>query len=92
MSKRSGAIIIGIDCIPKASQRAHDVIMSLLRQNDIAMSFWRNNNVIIAPGVRLDMGNGKTPSWLTFQGHGSKVMARNVPDFTISYFVIADLN
>ena len=35
------------------SQRTHDVIiMSLLRQNDVATSFWRNNDVIITSRVR----------------------------------------
>ena len=35
-----------------ASQRTHDaMITSLLRQNDVATSFWRNNDVIIAPGA-----------------------------------------
>ena len=34
----------------KVLQRTHDV----LRQNDVAMSFWRNNDVIIASRVRWD--------------------------------------
>ena len=35
------------------TQRAHDVIItSLLRQNDVATSFWRNNDVIITFSVR----------------------------------------
>ena len=35
------------------AQRTHDVmITSLLRQNDVAMSFWRNNEIIITPCVR----------------------------------------
>ena len=34
-------------------QRKHDVIItSVLRQNDVAASFWRNNGVIIASYVR----------------------------------------
>ena len=33
----------------KLIQRAHDAItMSLLRQNEVATLFWRNNDVIIA--------------------------------------------
>ena len=38
-----------------ASQRAHDAITtSLLRQNDVATSFWRHNDVIITSCVRWD--------------------------------------
>ena len=38
-----------------ASQRTRDAIMtSLLRQNDVATSFWRNNDVIIVSRVRWD--------------------------------------
>ena len=37
------------------SQRTHDVmITSLLRQNDVAMSFWRNNDVVITSCVDWD--------------------------------------
>ena len=39
------------------SQRTRDAITtSLLRQNDVAMSFWRNNDVIIALCVRWNRG------------------------------------
>ena len=38
-----------------SSQRTHDEITtSLLRQNDVATPFWRNNDVIITPCVRWD--------------------------------------
>ena len=38
------------------SQRAHNVIItSLLRQNDVAASFWLNNDVIITLCVRWDL-------------------------------------
>ena len=38
------------------SRRAHDEITTLvLRQNDVATSFWRNNDVIIALCVRSDI-------------------------------------
>ena len=37
------------------TQRTRDaIIASLLRQNDVATSFWRNNDVIIARCVRWD--------------------------------------
>ena len=37
----------------KSSHQTHGVIItSLLRQNDVATSFWRNNDVIIASRVR----------------------------------------
>ena len=40
------------------SQRTHDVIItSLLSQNDVATSFWRNDNVIITSCVHWDMKN-----------------------------------
>ena len=36
-------------CIHSQTQRTHDtIITSLLRQNDVAASFWRNNDVMIA--------------------------------------------
>ena len=39
----------------KHAQRAHNTITtSLLRQNDVATLFWRNNDVIIASCVRWD--------------------------------------
>ena len=44
------------------THRAHDAITtSLLRQNDIAMEFWRSNNVIIASRVRWKASNGSRP-------------------------------
>ena len=37
------------DKLTEPSQRTHDAIMtSLLRQNNVATSFWRNNDVVIA--------------------------------------------
>ena len=43
------------------SQRTHDVIItSLLRQNDVATSFWRNNDVVITSCVRWVLGDGKS--------------------------------
>ena len=40
----------------KRAWAAHDVtITSLLRQNDVATSFWRNNDVIITSCVRWDV-------------------------------------
>ena len=33
-------------------RRTHDAIMSLLRQNDVVTSFWRNNHVIILSCAR----------------------------------------
>ena len=37
------------------TRRVHDVmITSLLRKNDVAMSFWRNNGVIITSCVRWE--------------------------------------
>ena len=43
-----------LECVrPSTAQRTHDaVITSLLRQNDVATSFWRYNFVIIASCVR----------------------------------------
>ena len=32
-----------------------DAIMSLLRQNDVTTSFWRNNDVVIASGARWEV-------------------------------------
>ena len=41
--------VIAYTCAPGA----HDIIItSLLRQNDVATSFWRNNDVIITSSVR----------------------------------------
>ena len=41
-----------------SSQRTHDaIITSLLRQNDVATSFWHNNDVVIASFVRWGSGN-----------------------------------
>ena len=40
------------------SQQAHDTIIKLsLRQNDVAKSFWRNNNVVIASCARCFYGS-----------------------------------
>ena len=42
---------------PPPSQRTHGVIItSLLRQNDVAASFWRNNDVTITPCASLIAG------------------------------------
>ena len=39
--------------VRSANQRTYDVMMtSLLRQNNVATPFWRNNDVIITPRVR----------------------------------------
>ena len=39
-----------------STQRPHDAIITpLLRQNDVATSFWRNNNVVIASCARWGM-------------------------------------
>ena len=43
--RRNGKIATGVAVI---TQRGHDAMLTpLLRQNDVAMSFWRNNDVII---------------------------------------------
>ena len=42
--------IISIPNIPAG----HDVLKSLLRQNDVATLFWRNNDFIIASCARWD--------------------------------------
>ena len=45
-------------------QRTHDAIITpLLRQNDVATSFWRNNDVIVASRVRRS-GTWQSGSWL----------------------------
>ena len=46
------------------TQRTHDaIITSLLRQNDVATSFWRNNDVIIASRVRWEPRTGMVIWW-----------------------------
>ena len=48
-----------------ASQRTHDAITSsLLRQNDVATSFWRNNDVIITSRVPWDERSTMVLRWL----------------------------
>ena len=63
---RSAALRIAMGCLSTSpdvhartgllvtAQRTHDAIITLLLcQNDVAASFWRNNDVIIASCVRL---------------------------------------
>ena len=46
-------LIISLGIIFQSFQWAHDaIITSLLWQNDVATSFWRNNDVVIAPCAR----------------------------------------
>ena len=53
----SEQVIIGYSNV--TTQRTHDVIItSLLRQNDVARSFWRNGDVIITSCVRWDTFDG----------------------------------
>ena len=54
------------------SQRAHDpIITPLRRKNDVAMSFWRHNDVIIAPCVRWDLVRSLLSSVLSI--HSKKI-------------------
>ena len=54
ISHRIYAHSFGLLCLVMVTQRTHDVIItSLLHQNDVATSFWRNNDVIIMPRVHL---------------------------------------
>ena len=51
------------------SQRTHDIeITSLLHQNDVITSFWRNNDVIITSCVRWDLS--MSSPWFTVVSTG----------------------
>ena len=65
------------------TQRTHGVMtISLLRQNDVATSFWRNNDIIITSGVCWDEApcNGET--------HHSLKRRLYTHQWSISYKVI----
>ena len=51
------------------TQRTYDaIITSLLRQNDVAASFWRNNDVIIAARVRWEPDRIARPDFASIAG------------------------
>ena len=58
------------------SLRIHDAIITSLRQNDVAASFWRNNDVIITHSVR----------WDTKQPECDIFMIRPLFDSNLRYF------
>ena len=79
-------------------QRAHDVIItSQLRQNDVTTSFWRNNNVIIAPRVRW---NCMMPIYMTVHydfwafpyGQRNSYATRSIPWLWISWLLRSSWN
>ena len=62
------------------SQWTHNVaITSLLRQNDVATSFWRNNDVIILRHVSADVGYGKSVDSLQWRHNGRDGVSNHQP-------------
>ena len=83
-------------CKTETSQRTHDVILtSLLRQNDVVASFWRNNDVIITSCVGSvytwpELGHHCTCRCLSTEEH--KAINRHSAEWRVRFFTCNLLN